>query len=253
MAIQITQALGILHMTIERADRRNTITSDMFRTMTDALLDAATDPKVRVVLLKGHETVFSAGMDLEERMRSPEAITAAAARFFDVLRTFPKPIVAQVSGPAVGDAFTMLLYCDFVYCSTRALFSVPAVALALTPRFGTGYVMTAAAGYPKAAEKILLSEPISADEAEAMRLVTAVVEPDDLEMLVASKTARLAVLPPEAVAASKRLLRMARDAAIEAQSAEERSVFAERMASGEAKEAAAAFLEGRKPVFAPEE
>lgn len=113
--------------------------------------------------------------------------------------------------------------------------------------------MTAAAGYPKAAEKILLSEPISADEAEAMRLVTAVVEPDDLEMLVASKTARLAVLPPEAVAASKRLLRMARDAAIEAQSAEERSVFAERMASGEAKEAAAAFLEGRKPVFAPEE
>ena len=265
MAIQITQALGILHMTIERADRRNTITSDMFRTMTDALLDAATDPKVRVVLLKGHETVFSAGMDLEERMRSPEAITAAAERFFDVLRTFPKPIVAQVSGPAVGDAFTMLLYCDFVYCSTRALFSVPSVALALTPRFGTGYVMTAAAGYPKAAEKILLSEPISADEAEAMRLVTAVVEPDDLEMLeavvdpddlemlVASKTARLAVLPPEAVAASKRLLRMARDAAIEAQSAEERSVFAERMASGEAKEAAAAFLEGRKPVFAPEE
>ena len=205
MAIQITQALGILHMTIERADRRNTITSDMFRTMTDALLDAATDPKVRVVLLKGHETVFSAGMDLEERMRSPEAITAAAERFFDVLRTFPKPIVAQVSGPAVGDAFTMLLYCDFVYCSTRALFS------------------------------------------------TAVGEPDDLEMLVASKTARLAVLPPEAVAASKRLLRMARDAAIEAQYAEERSVFAERMASGEAKEAAAAFLEGRKPVFAPEE
>ena len=133
-------------------------------------------------------------MDLEERMRSPEAITAAAERFFDVLRTFPKPIVAQVSGPAVGDAFTMLLYCDFVSLPTRALFSVPSVALALTPRFGTGYVMTAAAGYPKAAEKILLSEPISAAEAEAMRLVTAVVEPDDLEMLVASKTARLAVL-----------------------------------------------------------
>lgn len=253
MSIQITQALGILHMTLERADRRNSITSEMFRTMADTLRDAATAPKVRVVLLKGCDAVFSAGMDLEERMRDPEGISAAAERFFEVLRTFPKPIVAQVSGPAVGDAFAILLYCDFVYCSTRALFSIPSVALALTPRFGTGYVMTAAAGYPKAAEKILLSEPISADEAEAMRLVTAVVEPDDLEMLVASKTARLAVLPPEAVAASKRLLRLSRDAAIEAQSNVERRLFSERASSREAQEAAAAFLEGRKPVFAPEE
>lgn len=253
MAIQITQALGILHLTLDRPTRRNTITSEMFRTMADTLVDAATDPRIRVVLIKGSDAVFSAGIDLEERMRDPERLTAAAERFFDVMRDFPKPIVAQVSGPAVGDAFTMLLYCDFVYCSTRALFSLPSVALATTPRFGAGYVMTAAAGYPAAAEKILLSEPISANEAREMRLITAVVEEDDLERLVASKTARLAVLPPEAVAASKHLLRLARDAAIEAQSAEERRVYAERIASAEAQEAATAFLEGRKPVFTPEE
>ena len=253
MTIQITQALGILHMTLDRAARRNTITSEMFRIMADALLDAELNPKVRVVLIKGSDSVFSAGIDLEENMRAPEALNAAAERFFNILRRFPKPIVAQVNGPAVGDAFTMLLYCDFIYCSNRALFSIPSVALATTPRFGTGYVMTAAAGYPAAAEKILLSEPISADEALQMRLVTAVVDDDHLEVLVASKTARLAVLPPQAIAASKRLLRLARDTAIETQSAEERQIYAERIASSEAHEAATAFLEGRKPTFAPEE
>ena len=96
-------------------------------------------------------------------------------------------------------------YCDLVYVSPQALFSLPAVALARTPRYGAAQIMAAAAGYPAAAEKLLLSEPISADEAQAMRLITRVIDDEHLDQVVAAKTARLAVLPPGAVAGTKAL------------------------------------------------
>ena len=144
--------------------------------------------------------MFSAPEDLERETR----------RFFDSIAKFPKPIIAQVSGPCVGEAFAALLYCDLVYVSPQALFSLPAVALARTPRYGAAQIMAAAAGYPAAAEKLLLSEPISADEAQAMRLITRVIDDEHLDQVVAAKTARLAVLPPGAVAGTKALLTAAR-------------------------------------------
>ena len=87
-------------------------------------------------------------------------------------------------------------------CGSHALFSLPAVALARSPRFGSGFIMTLAAGYHRAAEKLLLSEPISADEAHDMRLITAVVEDEHIDSVVAAKQRGLLMLPPQAVAAT---------------------------------------------------
>lgn len=99
-------------------------------------------------------------------------------------------------------------------CKPTSSFSLPAVALARTPRYGAAQIMAAAAGYPAAAEKLLLSEPISADEAQAMRLITRVIDDEHLDQVVAAKTARLAVLPPGAVAGTKALLAAARRKAL---------------------------------------
>ena len=249
MSIIANTEYGILRLTISRAARRNTISSDMFDAMTDALEKAAQDDAVRVVLLKGGADVFSAGADIEESLKTPERINAAMSRFFNGLREFPKPIVAQVTGPAVGAAFALLLYCDLVYAGHHALFSMPAVALARTPRFGTARLMAAAAGCPRAAEKLLLSEPISAEEAVDMRLITAVLDDEHVENVVASKTARLAVLPPRAVAATKSVLRAGLNDFIKAGAAFEEAVAEKQQATPEAKEALTAFLEGRKPVY----
>lgn len=252
MSIVSKLEFGVLRLTIRRPERRNTITSDMFASLSESLRSAEADPGVRVVLIEGEGAVFSAGADLEESLKTPDRIDREMSDFFTVLRRFPKPVVALVAGPAVGEAFAMLLYCDLVYAGTKALFSIPAVALARTPRFGIAHVMTAAAGYPKAAEKLLLSEPVTADEAAAMRLVTAVVDDDELAQTVAAKAARLAVLPPEAVAETKRLMRAVRDRQIEALADEEEETYARRVRSAEAAEALKAFTEGRKPVFRPE-
>lgn len=244
---------GVLRLTISRPERRNTITADMFASLSETLRAAQEDAAVRVVLVEGADGIFSAGADLEESLKDAERIDREQTDFFETLRRFEKPVVARVNGPAVGAALTLLLYCDLVYVTPKSLFSMPVVALARTPRFGTAHLMTSAAGYPKAAEKLLLSEPISADEAVAMRLVTGIVEEDQIETVVAQKTARLAVLPPEAVRAGKRLLRTVRDRQIETFAEEEAEIYARQSASAEAREALSAFLEGRKPVFRKED
>ncbi|WP_443743608.1 enoyl-CoA hydratase-related protein [Sutterella sp.] len=249
MSIQSSLQYGILRLTIDRKERRNALTADMFRALADALRAAEADPKTRVVLLQAAGSVFSAGADLEEMLAAPEAAEAAADDFFSTISAFTKPVIAAVNGPCVGEAFTALLYCDLVYAGSHALFSLPAVALARTPRWGAATVMALAAGPSKAAEKLLLSEPISADEAEAMRLITRVVEDEHLENVVAAKTARLAVLPPSAVAGTKQVLRAARAKLLADAAPFEEEVYRRQAVSPEAAEALKAFLEGRRPVF----
>ena len=117
MAILSNTDFGILRLTISRAQKRNSINAEMFDTMTEALSRAASDDAVRVVLLQGGEQIFSAGADLEEMRSQPEVLDRAMTNFFAALRAFPKPVVAQVMGPCVGDALSMLLYCDLVYAS----------------------------------------------------------------------------------------------------------------------------------------
>ena len=245
MAILSNTEFGILRLTISRAQKRNSINAEMFDTMTEALSRAASDDAVRVVLLQGGEQIFSAGADLEEMRSQPEVLDRAMTNFFAALRAFPKPVVAQVMGPCVGDALSMLLYCDLVYASERALFSLPCVALGQTTRFGSAFIMAAAAGLP-------LSEPITAAEALEMRIITGIADDESLDNLVASKVARLAVLPPGAVRAMKALLTGPRNKALEVAAEEEEAVWRRQAGSAEAAEALAAFLEGRKPAFRPE-
>lgn len=253
MSITHSLQYGILHLTIDRVERRNALTAEMFADLADELDQAIMQTAVRVVLLKSSGNVFSAGADLEEMFSAPEDLERETRRFFDSIAKFPKPLIAQVSGPCVGEAFAALLYCDLVYVSPQALFSLPAVALARTPRYGAAQIMAAAAGYPAAAEKLLLSEPISADEAQAMRLITRVIDDEHLDQIVAAKTARLAVLPPGAVAGTKALLTAARRKALAELTDYEESLYARQARSPEAAEALKAFLEGRKPIFKTED
>lgn len=252
MGITSQYDYGILHLTIDNPRKRNAIDASMFTTLTEQLVNAEADDKVRVVLLRGGEQIFSAGADMQESLEHPEAQDEAMINFFDALRTFPKPIVAEVSGPAVGEAFTILLYCDLVYAAKRALFSMPNVALARAPRFGATRIFAQSAGAPQAAEKLLLSEPITADEALQMRLITAVYDDEDLPKVTAAKVARLAVLPPQAVRLTKARLVQVRNNPILHEIDEEENAYQHQLESTEAAEALKAFLEGRKPVFKPD-
>ena len=125
---------GVMTITFNRLDKKNSITSVMYATMADALAQAAADPAVRVVLFQGHESIFSAGNDIGDFLNQPPSTQASPVfRFLRGIATFEKPLLAAVAGPAVGIGTTLLFHCDLVYAGDNAAFSMPFVNLGLCP------------------------------------------------------------------------------------------------------------------------
>jgi len=125
---------GVMTITFNRLDKKNSITSTMYPAMADAVAQAAADPAVRVVLFQGHESIFSAGNDIGDFLNQPPSTQESPVfRFLRGIATFEKPLLAAVAGPAVGIGTTMLFHCDLVYAGDNAAFSMPFVNLGLCP------------------------------------------------------------------------------------------------------------------------
>eukprot|EP01036_Dinobryon_divergens_P061048 gene61048-81395_t len=133
---------GVLSLTINRLDRKNSITAAMYAAMADVLAAAEGDAAVRVVVIQGHETIFSAGNDIGDFLNKPPSTQDAPVfRFLYGISAFSKPIVAAVCGPAVGIGTTMLLHCDLIYAGDNAAFSMPFVNLGLCPEAGSSLLV----------------------------------------------------------------------------------------------------------------
>ena len=144
---------GVLTLTLNRVDKKNALTAQMYALLTDALTAAQSNPEVRVVLMQGHETVFSAGNDIADFLQQPPATTdSPVSRFLRGVAVFPKPLMAAVCGPAVGVGTTMLLHCDLVYAGDNAAFSMPFVNLGLCPEAASSLLAVHLMGYQRAAE-----------------------------------------------------------------------------------------------------
>jgi enoyl-CoA hydratase/carnithine racemase len=167
----------------------------------------------------------------------------------DALRDASRPVVAAVGGAAVGVGTTLLLHCDLVYASEQAKFSTPFVQLGLCPEFASSLLLPRLAGYQRAAEKLLLGEAFSAQEAHEMGLVNRVLPADGLMDFARAQAARLAALPASSVRATKQLMKQGAAQEVRAQMAEEGRHFGRMLAAPEAKEAFTAFFEKRKPDF----
>ena len=154
-----------------------------------------------------------------------------------------------VDGLAVGVGTTMLFHCDLVFASPAASLRTPFVDLGLVPEAGSSLLAPMRMGQQRAFELLCLGEPFNGQRAYEAGIVNHVVTSEELEAAALKAAARLAMKPPGALAASRRLLR-GDPAVILAQIDKETEIFAERLASGEAKEAFSAFLEKRKPDFA---
>jgi enoyl-CoA hydratase/carnithine racemase len=222
----------------------------MYATVANLLNVAATDDKIRVVLLQGAGDSFSAGNDLEDFMTNPpKPGQSAQERFVGALINFPKPVIAAVHGVAVGSGTTMLTHCDFVYAAEGTRFQLPFVNLAVVPELGTSYLIPAQIGYIAAAELLLLGMPFDARRAAELGLVTRVV-PGERLLATAMETARALVEKPAgALQASKKLLKQWSRAQTESAVKVEAYEFSARVCSAEAREAMTAFLEKRRPDF----
>ena len=250
MSIKTDTADGIARIEIARPEKKNAITTAMYQAMADAIAAAHADGAVRAILLHGQPGVFTAGNDLEDFLNNPPSgMDAPVFRFMRALGDAEKPVVAAVDGAAVGIGTTMLLHCDLVYCADTAMFSMPFVSLGVCSEFGSSLLVPLAAGYHKAAEKLLLGDPISADEALEMRIVNRILPPDEVLAHATRQAARFAGLPPASVRETKRLMKAGWKAVVEKILVEEARSFGRMLRSDEAKEAFTAFFERRKPDF----
>ena len=248
--IDISRDGGVLIIGFNRPARKNAITTAMYQAMADALKEADADATVRAVLIKGAPDIFTAGNDLEDFMRTPPSgADSPVFQFLYNIAHAKKPLVAAVTGAAVGVGTTMLLHCDAVYAGDNAKFTLPFATLGLCPEAASSLLLPAIAGYQRAAEKLLFGEPFGAQEAKEMGFVTQVLPAAGVAAHALARAHKLAALPASSIRATKALMRGAHLKAVEAQMAEESVHFRKMLTSPETKEAFAAFFEKRKPDF----
>jgi enoyl-CoA hydratase/carnithine racemase len=241
---------GITTITLNRLERKNSITSAMYGAMADALAAAESDAAARVVLLQGHETVFSAGNDIGDFLNQPpQGENSPVFRFLRGIAAFPKPLLAAVCGPAVGVGTTMLLHCDLVYAGDNAAFSVPFANLGLVPEAASSFLMPQMFGYHRAAEALMLGEPFFAEAALEVGLVNRIVPPTECAGYAQSQARKLAAKPLSSLVETKRLMKKGQQALVVQQMADEGAVFQRMLREPAAREAFTAFMEKRKPDF----
>jgi enoyl-CoA hydratase/carnithine racemase len=240
----------ILHLAIDRPEKMNALSPAMYEALSEAILHADSDPDIRVVLIEGSGACFTSGNDLNDFVDSPPAGEESPVfRFLQAISMAQKPIIAAVSGPAVGVGTTMLLHCDLVCAGEGARFELPFVNLGLCPEAACSLLLPQIAGYHRAAELLLLGEPFGAERAREIGLVNAVFPDRELSEQAVALARKLAQRPPAAVRLTKELLKKAGRRAVAETMAEEGRYFLQRLSSPEAKEAFTAFFERRKPDF----
>ena len=241
---------GVATVTLNRVDKKNSITAAMYGAMADALAAAAADPSVRVVVFQGHEMVFSAGNDIGDFLNGPPAGSESNVhRFLHGIASFPKMLIAAVCGPAVGIGTTMLFHCDLVYAGDNAAFSTPFVNLGLCPEAASSLLAPQMFGYHRAAEALLLGEPFMAEAALEVGLVNRVLPPSEVTGYAQAQARKLAAKPLGSLVETKRLMKKGQAALVRQQMDEEGASFARMLREPAAREAFGAFLERRKPDF----
>jgi enoyl-CoA hydratase/carnithine racemase len=256
MTIKTAVLNGVATIEIARPEKKNALTQAMYTAMADALDAASADKAVRAVLFTGQPGIFTSGNDLEDFMQRGREGGAGSAventpvgRFLFTLARFDKPVVVAVTGAAVGIGTTMLLHSDLVYVSDEARLVMPFVSLGLVPEFASSLLVPQLMGGRRAAEKLLLGEPITPEQAVEFGIANAILPAGEVANHARRIAERFNGLPPAAVREAKRLMRAPQRALIEETIRTEGRVFGERLKSPEAMEAFQAFFQKRKPDF----
>jgi enoyl-CoA hydratase/carnithine racemase len=250
MTIRSATFNGVAVIEIARPEKKNALTQAMYTAMAEALVAADADAAVRSVLITGQPGVFTSGNDLEDFMqRPPQGADSPVFRFMQALLDCEKPVIAAVTGAAVGIGTTLLLHCDLVYVSDEARLAMPFVSLGLVPEYASSLIVPALMGHVKAAEKLMLGEPFTGSDAVDCGIANAVLPAGEVVNHARRMAERFNALPPAAVRETKRLMRAPLRAQVREVMATEGALFSQRLRSPEAMEAFQAFFQKRKPDF----
>jgi enoyl-CoA hydratase/carnithine racemase len=229
---------------INRPEKMNAITRDMYAGLASALKDAAGDFSIRCVVITSEGDHFTSGNDIKDFMTNPPTEEDSdVARFLASLLDFPKPLIAAVKGNAIGVGTTMLLHCDVVVAAPSANFSMPFTSLGLVPEAGSSKLFPELVGYQRAARIFLTGESFSADEAKEMGLVESIAS--DAEKVALEIAEKIGNQPPQAIINTKALMKAGKHDAVAAVMKAEFQIFALALQSEEAAEAFMNFIAKR--------
>lgn len=254
MSIKTATFNGVATIEIARPEKKNALTVAMYQAMADALNAAREDGAVRAVLITGQPGIFTSGNDVEDFLTRPpgqgsDSMDSPVFRFMRALLDCDKPVVAAVTGAAIGIGTTMLLHCDFVYVSDEARLAMPFVALGLVPEYASSLVVPQLMGHRRAAEKLLLGDPFTPERAVECGIASAVLPAGEVVAHARRVAERFNALPPGAVREAKQLMRAPERERLLQTIRTEGEIFGRRLRSPEAMEAFQAFLQKRKPDF----
>lgn len=229
-----------------RAQKKNALTTAMYAQFAAALTEANDDPNVRVVVISGAGGSFTAGNDLRDFIDNPPSgMDSPVFRVIHGLVYADKPIITAVEGAAVGIGTTMLLHCDINVLASNAKLKLPFVPLGLVPEAGSSWLLPRLLGAHRASELFYTGDALPVEEAKACGLANHVVAPGESLELALAIAARVAAQPPEAVQASKRLMREPVRAALQPVLLDESHTFVSRLHSPEFHAACEAFFASR--------
>ncbi|MGW5158281.1 enoyl-CoA hydratase-related protein [Nonomuraea wenchangensis] len=250
---------AVATVTLDRPDAMNSLTTELKGALLDALRRAADDRAIRAVLLTGAGRAFCAGQDLREHADNLEAgrgLDDTVRRHYnpvvELLTTMPKPVVAAVNGVAAGAGASLAFACDLRVASEKAKFALAFTGIGLAPDSGASWTLQRLVGLGRAAELMLLGEPLDAARALELGLVTRVVPADDVLKTAYELAARLAQGPTVAYAATKRALAHAATHALPDALALEADLQDECAVTRDHREATRAFLAKQRPAFTGE-
>lgn len=244
--IVVSRDQGVLRLLLNRPDKKNALDREMYRALLATLDAAASDDAVRAVVFAGAGGNFTAGNDLADfRDYVPSDVeTFPALGFIRAAAAFEKPLVAAVTGDAVGIGTTLLFHCDLIYASPEARFKMPFIDLALPPEGGASLLVAKRFGMAKASQYLLLGESFDGAEALRLGLANALGPTEEVLDLAMDAARRLAAKPAAALLAARRLMR-GDPREILARIDAEAAVFAKALMSAEARERFAAFFASR--------
>lgn len=250
--IRIAYEHHILRLTLARPDKRNALTRAMYLDLDKALAHGSDDPATRVIQIDGEGNMFCAGNDIADFLGTDPSSGDAgpdgpALRFVQRLAACDKPVVAAVQGQATGIGTTLLLHTDMVVAADDARFYTAFPDLGLVPEAGSSRLLPQQIGAQNAARLLLAGDSVNAEEALRMGLVAYCVPAAELAGQTAALAQRLADKPPGAMAATKRLLRAARQQASLADDiAREAEAFGQRLGSAEVRDILRAFVDRKR-------
>lgn len=241
--ISVRIADGVLALGFNRPEKRNAITGQMYAELAEQLNGAKDNDLIGSVLIYGEGDDFTAGNDINDFLNNPPSDENAPVwQFLIAIRDFPKPVVAAITGRAVGVGATLLMHCDYVVAGSGTKLSMPFVNLGLLPEAASSYLLPLIMGHQRASELLLLGDVFSADKGREYGLINEVVTDVQCPIRGGEVAKQLADQPRNAIREAKRLIKKAHTQAVAQTMIEEGKLFQEAVNSDEVRNAFMNFI-----------